>query len=250
MTSDNGNDNPENSTVKISHYVNTKPIGFVLYSRYYITKPTCIIMALDSRLYHCINHEDSVMKSSHLLGITLLCVISLSGCQTSKNLLNGFVGGSLNVAELPEKSSTRVQFVINDYYGMFIGSPDTKNTKVSGQTEGIVATRFVSPLFNNQDKQKISAMNLGMPKPNFEKAPYNIVERYIKPNEQIQIKYTMGSNNGSTQTNCRVSGKFVPKANTDYRITGRSNRKECYVLLEQFTKDKNGQTHLMPIKFD
>lgn len=190
------------------------------------------------------------MKSSHLLGVTILSVISLSGCQTSKSLLNGFVGGTVNVAELPENSSTRVQFVINDYTGMFIGSPDTKNTKISGQTEGVVATRFVSPLFNKQDKQKISSMDLGMPKPDFEKEPYNVVERYINPNEQIQIKYTMGGNNGSTQTNCRVKGKFIPSANTDYRITGSSSRKECYVLLEQFTKNKNGQTYLVPIKFD
>ena len=190
------------------------------------------------------------MKSLHLLGITLVSIISLSGCQTSKSLLNGFVGGTVNVAELPEKSSTRVQFVINDYSGMFIGSPNSKNTKVSGKTEGVIATRFASPLFNAQDKQKISLMNLGMPKPNVEKKPYNIVERYINPNEQIQIKYTMGSNNGSTQTNCRVTGDFIPKANTDYRITGSSSSDKCYVLLEQFTKNKNGQTYLAPIQFD
>lgn len=190
------------------------------------------------------------MKSSHLLGVTILSVISLSGCQTSKSLLNGFVGGTVNVAELPDKSSTRVQFVINDYSGMFIGSPDTKNTKVSGKTEGVMATRFASPLFNKQDKQKISSMDLGMPKPDLKKETYNVVERYINPNEQIQIKYTMGSNNGSTQTNCRVKGKFIPRANTDYRITGSSSREKCYVLLEQFTKNKNGQTYLVPIKFD
>lgn len=190
------------------------------------------------------------MKSSHLLGVTIFSIISLSGCQTSKSLLNGFVGGTLNVAELPESSSTRVQFVINDYTGMFIGSPDTENTKVSGQTEGIVATRYINPFFSNQDKQKISSMDLGMPKPDFEKEPYNIVERYIDSNEQIQITYTMGSNNGSTRTGCRVEGKFTPKANTDYRITGSSSRKECFVLLEQFTKVKNGQTYFTPIKFD
>ena len=191
------------------------------------------------------------MKSSHLLGVAILSIVSLSGCQTSKSLLNGFVGGTLNIAELPEKSSTRVQFVINDYSGMFIGSPDIKNTKVSGQTEGVIATRFVSPLFNKQDKQKISSMDLGMPKPkSIEEEPYNVVERYINPNEQIQIKYTMGGNNGSTHTGCRVEGKFTSRANTDYRITGSSSRKECYVLLEQFTKNKNGQTHLVSIKFD
>lgn len=190
------------------------------------------------------------MKSSHLLGVAILSVVSLSGCQTSKSLLNGFVGGTLNVAELPENSSTRIQFVINDYTGMFIGSPDTENTKVSGQTEGIVATRYVNPFFSNQDKQKISSMDLGMLKPDFEKEPYNVVERYINPNEKTQIKYTMGSNNGSTKTNCRVKGEFIPSANTDYRITGSSSRKECYVLLEQFTKNKNGQTYLVPIKFD
>ncbi len=190
------------------------------------------------------------MKSSHLLGATILSVISLSGCQTSKSLLNGFVGGTVNVAELPESSSTRVQFVINDYFGMFIASPDTKNAKVSGKTEGVVATRFVSPIFNKKDKQKISSMNLGMSKLELKKESYNIVERYINPNEQIQIKYTMGSNNGSTQTNCRVTGKFIPKANTDYRITGSSSRKECYVYLEQFAKNKNGQTYLIPMKFD
>ncbi len=191
------------------------------------------------------------MKSSHLLGVTILSVISLSGCQTSKNLLNGFAGGIFNVAELPEKSSTRVQFVINDYSGMFIGSPDTKNTKISGQTEGVIATRFANPLFNKQDRQKISSMDLGMPKPkSIEKEHYNVVERYINSNEQIQIKYNMGSNNGSTQTNCSVKGEFIPRANTDYRITGSSNREKCYVLLEQFTKNKNGQTYLVPIKFD
>ena len=190
------------------------------------------------------------MKSSHLLGVTILSVISLSGCQTSKSLLNGFVGGTVNVAELPDKSSTRVQFVINDYSGMFIGSPDTKNTKVSGKTEGVMATRFASPLFNKQDKQKISSMDLGMSKPDLKKETYNVVERYINPNEQIQIKYTMGSNNGSTQTNCRVKGKFIPRANTDYRITGSSSGEKCYVLLEQFTKNKNGQIYLTPIEFD
>ena len=190
------------------------------------------------------------MKSSHLLGATILSIVSLSGCQTSKSLLNGFVGGTLNVAELPENSSTRVQFIINDYTGMFIGSPDTENTKVSGQTEGIVATRYINPFFSNQDKQKISSMDLDMPKPDFEKDPYNVVERYINSNEQIQITYTMGSNNGSTRTSCRAEGKFIPKANTDYRITGSSSRKRCYVLLEQFTKNKDGQTYWVPIKFD
>ena len=191
------------------------------------------------------------MKSAHLLGITFLSVISLSGCQTSKNLLNGFVGGTANVAELPEKSSTRVQFVINDYFGMFIGSPDSINTKVSGKTEGVVATRFVSPLFSKQNKQKIGAMDLGMPKPKSTgKEPFNIVERYIKPNEQIQIKYSMGTNNGSTQTGCTVIGKFTPKPNTDYRITGSSSREECYMLLEQFVTNKNGQTSLTSIMFD
>lgn len=186
------------------------------------------------------------MKPSYVLSITICSVLSLSGCQTSKNLLNGFVGGTLKVAQLPETSSSKIQFVINDYYGMFLGSPNSKNVKVNGKSEGVVATRFVSPLFNEQDKKKISASDLGMPKPASTPKSFNVVERYVNPNEQINIKYNMGDSNES----CGVSGRFTPEANTNYRITGNSDNKKCYIILEKFVKDKSGKSHLQIMRFE
>lgn len=160
--------------------------------------------------------------------------------------MNGFVGGTLNVAQLPDTSSSKIQFVINDYYGMFIGSPNSQNVKVNGRTEGVVATRYANPLFNEQDKKKISSSDLGLPKPDTKTKPFNVVERYVNPNEQINIKYTMGDSNES----CKVSGRFTPQANTNYRITGNSDSKKCYIILEQFVKDKSGQTRLQVIQFE
>ncbi len=179
-----------------------------------------------------------------------ISTIGLTSCQTSKNLLNGFTSGTANVAELPEYSTSRVQFVIYDGYGMFIASPNSANVKIDGKSLGVVATRFVSPLFNEEDKQKISASNLGMPKPDTNSKPVNVVERYVNPDEQIYIKYSMGNNNGTTQKNCSLNGNFTPKSNTDYRITGMSDRKSCFMVLEEFEKNKNGQTQLNTIKFD
>ena len=184
------------------------------------------------------------MKLAYLLPIAIISTLGLSSCQTPKSLLNGFVGGNLKIAQLPETSSSKIQFVINDSYGMFIASPNSKNVKVNGKSEGVVATRFASPLFNEQDKKKISSSDLGLPK--LATKSFNIVERYVNPNEQINIKYTMGDSN----ERCNVSGKFTPQANTNYRIIGNSGEKECYIILEQFIKDKGGQTRLQVIQFE
>lgn len=169
------------------------------------------------------------MKFSHIAILLTATTLGLTGCQTSKNLLNGFTGGETKVAELPDTSSSRIQFVITSGMGRFIALPNAQNNKANGKNLGIVAQsrgNFDNVLLSKEDNQKTIRNNLGMPKPQINPAASkatNIVERYVNPNEKIQIAYNIST----SQNACKIGGKFTPRPNTDYRITGTSDYKKC-----------------------
>nr|WP_313062089.1 hypothetical protein [Moraxella sp. CTOTU49097] len=192
------------------------------------------------------------MKLTPTLMLLMATTLGLTGCQTSKNLLNGFTGGETKVAKLPETSSSRVQFVITSVVGRFIALPDSQNTKANGKNLGIVAQsrgNFDNILFSKEDNQRTIRNNLGMPKPQIDSTrakSTNVVERYVNANEQIQIEYNISV----SQIACKIGGKFTPQPNTDYRITGTSDYKKCYILLEKFVKNADGTTTLQPMRFE
>lgn len=192
------------------------------------------------------------MKLTYITLLLTATTLGLSGCQTSKNLLNGFTGGEIKAAKLPDTSSSRIQFVITSGMGRFIALPNAQNNKANGKNLGIVAQsrgNFDNVLLSKEDNQKTIRNNLGMPKPQInprESKATNIVERYVNSNEQIQIAYNISS----SQDACKIGGKFTPQPNTDYRITGTSDYKKCYILLEKFVKNADGTTTLQPMRFE
>lgn len=197
------------------------------------------------------------MKPNSLIILTTLATsISITGCQTSKNLLNGFTGGVIKTAALPTQSSSRIQFFIKDSGGTFIASPDSAHLKVNGKNQGVVASTrgiFDNLTFSKADNFNTTYSDLGLPKPNEQldskRGRNNVVERYVTPNQEIDIKYLINGSSGSRSTHCDISGRFTPKPNTDYRITGESDYKKCYILLEQFVKDSRGNVTTQPIRF-
>lgn len=197
------------------------------------------------------------MKLTYSAVLLTATTLGLSGCQTSKNLLNGFTGGVIKTATLPTQSSSRIQFVIKDVGGIFIASPNSKNLKVNGKNQGIVATTrgyFDNIILNKEENYNTSLSDLGLPKPLIpldpKKRANNVVERYVTPTEQIHIKYVINGSDGRTQSHCEINGNFTPETNTDYRITGRKDYRKCYVLLEKFVKNSDGTTTLQPMRFE
>ena len=193
-----------------------------------------------------INHKFSVS----LLMIVSLSGLSLSGCQTVKSGLNSFTGGSFQIANMPDSSSSRIQFLVQN--GEFIAKPNENSRDF-----GIIATTYKNKLIPKADLQKVQHNDLNMPKPNQLELARNhypmslssgfgVIERYVTPNQPISLTYRTEDYNQS----CSIRGRFTPKPNTDYRVIGARNSSKCYIILEEAVIDSNNNLQYKIRKWD
>lgn len=194
------------------------------------------------------------MKITHIAILLTATTLGLTGCQSTKNVLNGFTGGTIKNVSLPSHSTTRIQFVMKDGYGLFVASPNSKELKVNGKNQGVIANTVGFFGSNTESSREVTLNDLGMLKPSMQLDPKrrtnNIVERYVNANEQIALKYRYNRPNGRGTSYCDISGRLTTKPNTDYRVTGWADTKKCYISLEEFVKNPDGTMTLQPIPFE
>ena len=193
-----------------------------------------------------INHKFSVS----LLMIVSLTGLSLSGCHTVKSGLNNFTGGSFQIANTPDSSSSRIQFLVQN--GVFVAKPNDNS-----HDYGIIATTYKNKLIPKDDLNTVYNNNLGMTKPNqlelianrypiLPSSEMRVIERYVTPNQPITLQYRTQSYNSS----CGITGQFTPKANTDYRIIGSTKYNKCYMILEEAVRDSGNNIVFKTKKWD
>ena len=195
------------------------------------------------------------MSISHKFSVSLLMIVSLtglslSGCQTVKSGLNNFIGGELQIANTPDSSSSRIQFLVQN--GVFVAK-----TNENSNDDGIIATTYKNKLIPKEDLDIVYNNDLGMTKPNqleliakrypmLPSMEVRVVERYVTPNQPITLTYRTQSYNSS----CGITGQFTPEANTDYRVIGSTKYDKCYIILEEAVTDSANNLVFKTKKWD